>query len=277
MGQARQAALGAMLGRLIPEVVRAQAEVTRGGKPGAVLGLRQGLRRLRVLLGLLHREAPSPQLVDLRDKARAMTAALGPLRAIDAFRLETLPRARRAGLSRLHTSRLAAAAAGARGEALEEARRALASDRLVDFGPQLATLPAVEAPALVITAKTAAPLLRRLHRRVLALGHALDGSDSDARHQLRLAGKALVALAGLIEEDVPLRRRAVKRATALTAAIGSARDREQALAIAAGFVEPEATAALAEVLERLAGREEHRIRRRWKAFRKAPEPAPKRR
>jgi CHAD domain-containing protein len=258
-------------------VVRAEVEVTRGGKPASVLSLRQALRRLRVLLGLLHREAPSPQLADLRDKARAMTAALGTLRALDAFRLETLPRARRAGLSRVHTSRLGARAAAARREALTEVRLVLASDRLVDFGPQLATLPAVQAPALIITAKTAAPLLRRLHRRMLALGAALDGADSEARHKLRLAGKALVALAGLIEDDVPLRRRAVKRATALTAAIGGARDREQALAVAAGFADPEATTALAATLERIAGREERRIRRRWKAFRKAPEPAPKRR
>ena len=112
---------------------------------------------------------------------------------------------------------------------------------------------------------------------MLRLGQALQDTDSEARHKLRLAGKALVALAGLIEADVPLRRRAVKRATELTAAIGSARDREQALAIVAGFGEPEATAALADTLERIAGREERRIRRRWKAFRKAPEPRPRRR
>jgi CHAD domain-containing protein len=266
-----------MLVRVIPEVARAQAEVTRAGKPEAVLRLRQGLRRLRVLLGLLHREAPSPQLADLRDKARTMTAALGPLRALDAFRLETLPRARRAGLSRLYTSRLAGRAAAARADALTEARTVLASDRLVDFGPQLSALPAAEAPALIITPAAAAPLLRRLHRRMLVLGAGLGRADSEARHRLRLAGKALVALAGLIGEDVPLRRRAVKRAAELTAAIGSARDREQALAIVADFAEPKATTALAETLERIAGREERRIRRCWKAFRKAPPPGPKRR
>lgn len=276
MGQARQAALGAMLTRVIPEVARGQAKVMRSGKPAAVLHLRQSLRRLRVLLGLLHREAPSPQLADLRDKAQAMTAALGPLRSLDAFRLETLPRARRAGLSRLDTSRLAARSAAARATALEEARAVLASDRLVDFGPQLAELPAVLAPAHVITPRAAAPLLRRLYRRMLALGAALDSADSEARHKLRLAGKALVALAGLIEDDVPLRRKAVKRAAALTAAIGSARDREQALAIVGGFAEPEATAALAETLDRIAGREERRIRRRWNEFRKARPPAPRR-
>lgn len=277
MGQARQAALGAMLARVIPDVASAQVEVARGGKPEAVLQLRQALRRLRVLLGLLHREAPSPQLADLRDKAQTMTAALGPLRALDAFRLETLPRARKAGLSRIHTSRLAARTAAARAAALEEARAALASDRLVDFGAQLGTLPAVTAPAQVIIAKTATPLLRRVHRRMLALGHALKDADSDARHQLRLAGKGLVALAGLIEVDVPLRRRAVKRAADLTAAIGSARDREQAMAIAGTFAEPEASDALAATLAQIAGREERRIRRRWKAFRKAPAPRPKRR
>jgi CHAD domain-containing protein len=266
-----------MLARVIPDVAGAQVEVARGGKPAAVLQLRQALRRLRVLLGLLHRETPSPQLADLRDKAQAMTAALGPLRALDAFRLETLPRARKAGLSRLYTSQLAARSAAARATALQEARAALASDRLVDFGAQLGTLPAVMAPALVITPKTATPLLRRVHHRMLALGHALKGADSDARHRLRLAGKGLVALAGLIEVDVPLRRRAVKRAAELTAAIGSARDREQALAIAGGFAAPEATAALAATLEQIAGREERRIRRRWKAFRKAPPPQPKRR
>jgi hypothetical protein len=37
-----------------------------------------------------------------------MTAALGPVRALDAFRIETLPRARQAGLDRRAAARLAA-------------------------------------------------------------------------------------------------------------------------------------------------------------------------
>jgi hypothetical protein len=266
-----------MLARVIPEISDAQAAVIAAGRAADVLRLRQALRRLRVLLALLHREAPSPLLADLRDKARAMTMALGPLRALDAFWLETLPRARRAGLSRLHTQRLGAAAARARPEMLAAARAELASQRLADFGPCLAALPAVASPAIMLSPGVATALLARLHRRMLRLGAGLAAADSEARHRLRLAGKALVALAALIETEVPLKRRAIRHATRLTAAIGSARDREQALAIAMTFVEPEATAALASVIDHVARHDERRVRHRWRAFRKAPPPAPRRR
>lgn len=268
--------MGALLARVIPDFTRAQAQVIRAGQPAQVLRLRQLLRRLRMLLTLLQREAPSPQLADLRDKARAMTAVLGPLRALDAFRLETLPRARAAGLARRHAARLARGAAMARAKALADVRTVLASDALVDLGPQLALLPAVQAPAVFITPKLAMGMLGRLHRRMLALGHGFANADTEARHKLRLAGKALVEFAALVETDVPLRRRPVRRVARLTAAIGSARDREQALAIVERLVEPEASAALAAVLAQITPADERRLKRRWRAFRRSPPPQPKR-
>lgn len=275
--QARHAALGALLARVIPDVTRAQAQVVRAGRPAQVLRLRQLLRRLRMLLTLLQREAPSPQLADVRDKARAMTAALGRLRALDAFRMETLPRATAAGLGRQHATRLTRGTAKARAAALAEAQIVLASDTLADFGSQLAQLPAVRAAALVVTPKLATEMLGRLHRRMLALGRGFGHADSEARHKLRLAGKALVELAALVETDVPLRQRPIRRVTRLTAAIGGARDREQALAIVEGLVAPEASTALAAALAGISHADDRRLRRRWRAFRRAPPPRPKRR
>lgn len=274
---AREAALGALLVRVIPEVARGQTGVMRRGHPAAILELRHALRSLRMLLTLLQREAPSPQLADLRDKARRMTAVLGPVRALDAFRLETLPRARKRGLGRVETSRLAAGVRPAREAALAAARAELGSDALVDIAGQLAALPAAIAPATVIKPRVADALLRRQHRRMLRLGAGFPGDeDSDARHRLRLAGKALVDLGALLGEDLPLRRRALRRAARLTAEIGRARDYEQALAIIEGLVEPAASAALAGVLAHAEADEETRLRRRWRAFRRAPRPAVRR-
>ncbi len=275
--QAREAALGTLLHRVIPDVARNQARLIRRGSPASVLGLRHALRSLRMLLGLLQREAPSPQLADLRDKARRMTSALGDVRALDAFRMETLPRARKAGLDSAQAARLAADVKTARAAALREARAELRSDALVDFSQQLAALPAAVAPASRIRPAVATPLLRRLHRRMLRLGEGFEGEESEARHKLRLAGKALVDLAALLEEDLVLRRKPIRRATRLTAAIGRARDREQALAIIQGIVEPEASTALAAALARAGDNEERRLRRRWRAFRRAPKPGAKRR
>jgi hypothetical protein len=274
---AREAALGALLARVIPEVAAGQAEVMQRGNPASVLALRHALRSLRMLLALLQREAPSPQLADLRDKARRMTAALGPVRSLDAFRLETLPRARKRGLGRIETSRLAAGIRPAREAALAAARAELASDALHNFASQLAALPAVLTPATVIRRRVADALLGRQHRRMLRLGAGFPGdADSEARHRLRLAGKALVDLGALLTKDLPLRRRALRRAARLTAEIGRARDYEQALAIIEGIVEPSASAALAKVLARAEADEEERLRRRWRAFRRASPPAVRR-
>jgi CHAD domain-containing protein len=204
-----------------------------------------------------------------------MTAALGPLRALDAFRLETLPKARAAGLARRHAARLAKATVAARSDALAAAQAVLGGDAMTDFGAQLALLPAVQAPASAISPKLATSLLGRLHRRMLRLGKGFAAADIEARHNLRLAGKGFVELAALIETDVPLRQRAIRRATRLTAAIGSARDREQALAIVEGLVEPAASTALAEALAGIAGVDDRRLKRRWRAFRRAPPPRPK--
>lgn len=268
--------MGALLARVIPDVARAQTRVIRAGQPAQVLRLRQVLRRLRMLLTLLQREAPSPQLADLRNKARAMTAALGPLRALDAFRLETLPRARAAGLDRRHAARLARAAAQARATALADVQMALASDALVDLGPQLSLLPAVQAPALVIAPKLVMRMLGRLHRHMLALGRGFANADTEARHKLRLAGKALVELAALVDTDVPLRHRSIRRVARLTAAIGSARDRDQALAIVEGLAEPQASAALAATLAGISKDDDRRLKRRWRALRRALPLRPKR-
>jgi CHAD domain-containing protein len=205
-----------------------------------------------------------------------MTAALGPVRSLDAFRLETLPKARAAGLDRRHAARLAKAAATAREAALAEARAVLGSAVLVDFGAQLRLLPAAQAPALVVSPRLATALLARLHRRMLRLGRGFAGADIEARHKVRLAGKALVELAGLVETDAPLHQRSVRRAARLTAAIGSARDREQALAIVEGLVEPEASSALAAALAEIAVVDDRRLKRRWRAFRGTPAPRPKR-
>lgn len=274
---AREAALGALLVRVIPEVADGQAEVLRRGHPASILALRHTLRALRMLLALLQREAPSPQLADLRDKARRMTAALGPVRAIDAFRLETLPRARKRGLGRIETSRLAAEVQPAREAALAAARAELGSAALADIAAQLMALPAAQAPAAVIRPHVADALLRRQHRRMLRLGAGFpSGKDSDARHKLRLAGKSLVDLGSLLADDLPLRRRALRRAAKLTAEIGRARDYEQALAIIEGLVEPAASAALAGVLAHAERDEEARLRRRWKDFRRARPPAVRR-
>lgn len=270
---AREAALGALLVRVIPEVARGQVEVMRRGHPSAILQLRHALRALRMLLALLQREAPSPQLADLRDKARRMTAALGPVRSLDAFRLETLPRARKRGLGRIETSRLAAGVRPARAAALATARAELGCDALVDFAVQLAALPAAQAPAPVIKPRVADALLQRQHRRMLRLGAGFPrGTDSEARHRLRLAGKALVDLGALLAEDMPLRRRALRAAAKLTAEIGRARDYEQAMAIIEGLVEPAASAALAGVLAHAEADEEARLRRRWRSFRRARRP-----
>jgi hypothetical protein len=274
---AREAALGALLVRVIAEVAEARAEVMRRGHPAAILALRHALRALRMLLALLQREAPSPQLADLRVKARRMTAALGPVRALDAFRLETLPRARKRGLGRIETSRLAAGVRPARAAALAAAQAELGAEALADIAAQLAKLPAALAPAAVIRPGVADALLRRQHRRMLRLGAGFPGDeDSEARHKLRLAGKALVDLGALLAADLPLRRRALRRAARLTAEIGRARDYEQALAIIEGLVEPAASAALAGVLAEAERDEEARLKRRWKAFRRARPPAVRR-
>jgi CHAD domain-containing protein len=270
MRAAREAALGALLKRVIPDIARHQAKLIRHGNPASVLGLRHALRSLRMLLGLLQREAPSPQLADLRDKARRMTAALGPVRALDAFRMETLPRARKAGLDSAHARELATAVKTARAEALAEVRAALSDDALVDFSQQLAALPAAMAPASRVRVAVATPLLRRLQRRMLRLGKGFAGEESEARHKLRLAGKALVDLAALVEGDVAVSHDPIRRAERLTAAIGRARDRQQALAIIQGIVAPDASTVLAEALTRAGDDEERRLRRRWQAFRRAP-------
>ena len=272
MTHATQAA--GLLERVGPDVVAARQAVLDHGDPGAIHALRQSLRRARALLRLMQRESPSPALADLRSLAKAAADAVAPVRNWDVLVADTLPAAHRDGLDVAIVDCLTVAARERRAVALALAQTALRSQRLRRLPAALRDI-AVPVPVPAHDEVLAAALLPRLHRRLLCRGRGFRHLDARGRHQLRLAGKALTDVAGLLHPPHGLRRRALRLTNRLTAAIGNDRDCDTALALAAVIGDPFVTRALAIAIAQGADRRERSMRQQWRALCKAPAPRPR--
>lgn len=267
MPQANARAYAAMLRRVAPDVVTARRAVLRNGDPEAVHTLRRALRRVRTLLALIAREAPSPAISDLRASAKAMATALGPVRALDVFIAETLPTARRGGIAIVLAGQLHEAAIAERSAALATARATLRTPRQQAFTRRLATAePSMEqdAPAAIDNA------IKQLHRRVLRLGRGFRRLDAAGLHKLRLAGKALADFAAMARPAGMVRGRCLRHLSRMTSAIGELRDREAAVALVKNVAGPAAAVAFDQALAKAGS--PPRPRDHWRAFHRARPP-----
>ncbi|MEP7329605.1 MAG: CHAD domain-containing protein [Betaproteobacteria bacterium] len=179
------------------------------GDPEWVHQMRIGVRRLRACLALGGAAFPAARLDPLRVELRWLAHALGPARDLDVFVTATLPAfktalARGSGAGPLDRAlrSLVARARRQRTAARAAARAAVASPRFVQLmlgAGALAATPLAHADesasALDLLTGTARdfarPLLKRRHRKLLALGHDLAHAEPAARHAARLAAKKL--------------------------------------------------------------------------------------
>lgn len=278
MATMRDMALADMLHRIAPDIVAGRKAMLANGDARDVHRLRQALRRVRAVLRLMLRETPSLRLADLRHGAHAMAEALAPLRAWDVFLAETLLLARRHGLDAVLADRLAVAGTRARAAELHLARTALRGPAMRNLARHLATI-ATSTPALppaVAEPRVADAIMAGLHRRIRKRGRRFRAHDAAARHRLRLAGKALTDVAGLLDPPHRITRRGLGRLARLTTMIGAERDRQSALALARQIADPLSGIALASALDRAGHGQERAMRRQWRAFRRAPKPRLKR-
>ena len=214
---------------------------------------RVALRRMRSALRIFRDAVGRERERAWRAQLAEFASALGLARDWDVFALETLPPALAAHGDAALARRLKARAARRRRRERESARAALATARyarvILDLARWLARVdpdpPAAPGEPLV---RFAARVIRKRHKRVLALAQRLRELDAEGRHRLRIDAKRLrygvEGLASLFES----RRTARYRDTlaALQDALGEANDATAAGRLVAQLHAPAPVVAFAQ-------------------------------
>lgn len=244
--------------------------------------LRVTLRRVRTVLAVVDRAAPSPAVARLRAGLSALASVIGAARDWDVFVTETLP-----ALTPTPTSD-GFAAVTATAARLHQAAHAAVDD--CRHGPETAHTLAQFADLVARGGwpepgsslggapldSLARPTLDRLHARALKRGRRLARQDAEARHRLRLAVKrlryAVDLFAPVLDGDGQAGYR--RRLVALQDALGRANDRATARrladALTAATDHPDVPAALVTLrgaLDDADAAEEESLRTLWRRFR----------
>jgi inorganic triphosphatase YgiF len=267
------------------------AALRQSDAPESIHQMRVALRRLRSALTMFRKRVVSPELEDIRARARLIASGLGPARECDVFRHNAL-----AGPFRDQPKRMKAAALlleaveNRRVESYAAARRLIDSPEATLFVLDLQGLIARRAWRNAIAASDldllAAPardfateVLDRLRRRALKRGKHLPDMSDEARHDLRIALKnlryAVEFFGGLFDGGRPLRK-TLRRVASLQDDLGAHNDAATAESFIASLglpPDPEAHFAAGFLL----GYGRHatiianaHLAKRWKEFRRAP-------
>ena len=211
-------------------LLRAQLDAIEANLPGALTGedpeclhdLRVAVRRSRALQRELKSVFPRAPLERFRGEFRHLQAITGPTRDLDVHLADADDLAQGELLERLR-ARLQDRRAAARAEMVEALRSPRVAALLDEWAAFLAGGERLEEVPPV--GKVAARRLRRVHRRMLDDGGAIDaGSPPEALHDLRKRGKELRYLLEFFGSDTtkPL----VKSLKALQNTLGRFQDRE---------------------------------------------------
>ncbi|MCP4383590.1 MAG: CHAD domain-containing protein [Hyphomicrobiales bacterium] len=172
------------------------AAAVDGRDPEGVHQLRIGLRRLRSAFGLFN-GALSRRAAILGDNAKRACTALGDVRDLDVFLLETIAPVIESRFDGPGPARLASIAEERRQEAYEGTRQ-LASERWFNsFLLDLLIAGEGGGNGLVIRDRnklllpSAVEALRKRHKKVLKVGRGFAGLSSSERHEVRIALKKL--------------------------------------------------------------------------------------
>lgn len=244
--------------------------------------VRVALRRVRTVLSVIDKAAPSDVVAEVRAAAGALAGVVGETRDWDVFVTETLARHAPDPGTAGHAALVAVA----------ESLRQTAHHRLATYraGPEAARFLTLFA-ALVAGRRwrdasaaiwagplhdLARPTLDRLHARVLKRGHGLGRRDAEERHQLRLAVKrlryAVDLFAAVLPDDGAAGYR--RRLVALQDKLGRGNDRVTArrlvALVATATDQPDVAAAAAALQTRLDDAdadEEAVLKAAWRRFR----------
>lgn len=281
-------ALGAIAGNCVAQIQGNEAGVMQGGDPEHVHQMRVGLRRLRSLLKLFDDLAPLPAGLD--QELRWLGDELGAARDWEVLAGDTLseamheeaaapllPPLQQAAQAQADGNRARAA------EAVGSVRYARLLLKLIAWlhGRRWQALASPEqkealaAPAARFARQALKEGERRMKRRARNLAHA----DAPARHRLRIAAKRMRYATEFFAPLFPQRqvRPFVQALTRLQDSLGQLNDAAVAQGLLQELAQRQAPQALAAgfVCGQLSSREPKRLRRlcrRWKAFRRVPQP-----
>lgn len=281
------AAITGILGNIHGHLLANLAAAARGGSPEAVHQMRVALRRLRSALALLRREIGSGALAELAAQARNLSHVLGPARDWDVFVTQTVPGIAEGGLDDAGLGSLVAMAAPHQQQAHAAVREALAEAAanrfILSFGALLARRgwrDGVASEAMAVLAEPApvfaSRVLARAHRKALRRGRRFGRLSPAARHELRLALKALRYTAGFfmpLHAGAPGMRKYLSRLERLQEALGLANDMATTRSLLDGLCLEQADAkihfAAGAVLgwqRRAESEGARRLRKAWRAF-----------
>ena len=286
-------ALLAILRSIVAHLLANQAAAEDGRDPEGVHQMRVGLRRLRAVLTLIRRFAPSAVLDSLRADARWLATALGDARNWDVFLLDLLPVVAHGCSAIEGFGALEAAVRTHRASVYEKTHEALSAPRAGRFhillgawieqrgwrvGAAPEALAMLTAPALAF----AGPVLARRQRKVLKRGRHFRHLAPHERHRVRIAVKRLrystdffLSLGGASKSS----RRYLHHLSELQELLGSYNDMaatpDRAAELAGYALSPSAQTALGAVIGWQAHglvRIEPDLRAAWHAFRHAATP-----
>lgn len=262
--------------------LRARLAVPEPHDVAGLHGLRVTLRRVRTVLAVIDRAAPSPAVERLRAGLAAVARVVGAARDWDVFVTDTLPKLAPAPTSDgfVAVAITAARLRDAAHAAVDGCRHGLETGHTLAHFADLVARGGWPEPGSSLGGAPldalARPTLDRLHTRALKRGRRLARQDADARHQLRLAVKrlryAVDLFAPVLDGDGQAGYR--RRLVALQDALGRGNDRATARrlaeTLAAATDHPDVPAALATLhraLDAADAAEEEHLRTLWRRFR----------
>ncbi len=232
------AALGAALHAMYAHAMNNLEAASAGAGPEGVHQLRVALRRIRSLLGVIHKIAAPADLAALRAEARWLMAQLGHARNLDVFATGVLHEARQACGADVDFTALAQRIDAMRRQAQEQARVAIASRRCARFfialggwivrrgwreGVADAAIAQFDAPARDVARR----MFRKRYRSVRKKGRGFAHLGAGELHRTRLALKKLRYIAEVFQPflgNTHGRKRFAKRLAQLQDAFGRYND-----------------------------------------------------
>ena len=295
-GASLDVALGAALHAMYAHAMNNLEAASAGASPEGVHQLRVALRRIRSLLGVIHKVAAPSSLMDLRAEAKWLMTQLGHARNLDVFATGVLQEAREACGADVDFTALAGRIDVMRRQAQEQAGAAIASRRcalfLIALGGWIVRRGWRDGASDEIIADFDAParnMARRMfgkrYRSVRKKGRGFAHLDATALHQTRLSLKKLRYIAEVFQPflaNTHGNKRFAKRLERLQDAFGRYNDLHGAVGLLhemrreGASLGDDTTLAVGAVLGWQAVAQQAAmadLRRQWKKFRAVETPA----
>ena len=290
------AALGAALHGMYAHAMNNLEAASAGAGPEGVHQLRVALRRIRSLLGLIHKIAAPADLAGLRAEAKWLMGQLGHARNLDVFATGVLQEAQQACGADVDFTALAGHINAMRRQAQDEARAAITSPRcarfLIALGGWIVRRGWRAGVADDVAAQLDAPargaarrMFRKRYRSVRKSGRGFAHLNATELHRTRLALKKLRYIAEVFQPFLATahgNKRFAKRLARLQDAFGRYNDLHGAASLLHGLRQEgvslgdDMALAVGAALGWQTGARQAAItdlRRQWKKFRAVEAPA----